>query len=138
MGSAGIMTEVPLSVIVADDDVDVRSLMAIAVSKSGLELIDELPDGNSAWEAISSFLPDIVVLDVAMPGKSGLDICRLIRADSRLENIRVILLSAAADDSSRQAGYDAGADEYLVKPFSMRDLSAQLTHVATTIKVTSR
>ena len=138
MGSAGVMTVAPLSVIVADDDVDVRSLMAIAVSKSGLELIDELPDGNSAWEAISSFLPDIVVLDVAMPGKSGLDISRLIRADPRLENIRVILLSAAADDSSRQAGYDAGADESLVKPFSMRDLSAQLSHVANTIQLTSR
>lgn len=124
----------PLSVIVADDDSDVRTLVALAASRAGLELIDELSDGNSAWEAIQSFVPDIVVLDVAMPGKTGLEITRLIRKDPPLSGIRVILLSAGADDSARQAGYNAGADEYLIKPFSPRDLAAKLADVASNIR----
>jgi DNA-binding response OmpR family regulator len=120
----------PHSVVVADDDADIRTLVAIAVARSGLELIDELPDGDTAWDAIQSFQPDIVVLDVAMPGKTGLDLCRLIRADEGVKGIHVILLSAAVDAVSRQAGIDAGADEYFFKPFSPRELAEKLILVA--------
>jgi DNA-binding response OmpR family regulator len=119
-----------MSVIVADDDPDIRTLVAMAVTRAGLELIDELPDGESAWEAIQTFIPDLVVLDVSMPGKSGLELARLIRANSRLEGIRVVLLSAGVDDVSRQSGLDAGANDYLTKPFSPRELAATLTKVA--------
>ena len=121
------------SVIVADDDSDVRTLVAIAVSRAGLELVDELADGTSAWEAIESFVPDIVVLDVSMPGMTGLEIIRRIRADPALQHIRAILLSAGADDHSRAAGMDAGADEYLLKPFSPKTLAEHLSQVAETI-----
>lgn len=114
------------SVIVADDDADVRTLVAIAVSRAGFELIDELGDGDSAWEAIETFVPDLVVLDVAMPGKTGIELTRLIRADERLRGIRVILLSAAIDEADQRFGLDAGADEYLVKPFSPRALADRL------------
>ena len=125
--SAGLA---PRSVIVADDDPDIRTLVAIAVARAGLELIDELADGNSAWDAVQSFEPDIVVLDVSMPGMSGLDITRLIRADETLRGMHVILLSAGVDAVSRQSGLDAGADEYLFKPFSPRDLAEKLSHLA--------
>lgn len=118
------------SVIVADDDPDIRTLVAIAVARAGLELIDELPDGNSAWEAIQSFIPDIVVLDVSMPGMTGLEISRLIRGDDTLQGMHVILLSAGVDATSHQNGLDAGANEYLFKPFSPRDLAEKLTHLA--------
>ena len=120
----------PMSVIVADDDADIRTLVAIAVARAGLELIDELPDGDSAWEAIQSFVPDMVVLDVSMPGKTGIDLARLIRADERMRGILVILLSAAVEESARQLGLEAGANEYLVKPFSPRELADHLTRVA--------
>jgi len=122
-------TPIP-SVIVADDDADIRTLVAMAVTRAGLDLIDELDDGDQAWEAIQSFHPDIVVLDVNMPGKTGLELARLVRADEALAGIRVILLSAGVDDHSRQAGIDAGADEYLTKPFSPKVLAAHLTEVA--------
>lgn len=118
------------SVIVADDDPDVRTLVAIAIERSGLELIDELGDGNSAWEAIEAFKPDMVVLDVSMPGKSGLEVTRLIRADPSVANIAVILLSAGVGDDSREAGMAAGATEYLTKPFSPRELTAKIAAVA--------
>lgn len=121
------------SVIVADDDADIRTLVAIAVSKAKLELIDELEDGVSAWEAIQTFVPDIVILDVAMPGLTGLEVSRLIRADPRMSGMRVILLSASAEDTSREAGLESGANEYLLKPFSPRVLAGQLAAVAAEI-----
>jgi DNA-binding response OmpR family regulator len=118
------------SVIVADDDADIRTLIAIAIERSGLELIDELSEGDSAWEAIEAFKPDMVVLDVAMPGKTGLEITRLIRADASVSGIPVILLSAGVGADSREAGLAAGATEYLTKPFSPRELSATISAVA--------
>lgn len=118
------------SVIVADDDADIRTLIAIAIERSGLELIDELSEGDSAWEAIEAFKPDMVVLDVAMPGKTGLEITRLIRADASVSGIPVILLSADVGDDSREAGLAAGATEYLTKPFSLRELAATISAVA--------
>lgn len=118
------------SVIVADDDADIRTLIAIAIERSGLELIDELSEGDSAWEAIEAFKPDMVVLDVAMPGKTGLEITRLIRADASVSGIPVILLSAGVGDDSREAGLAAGATEYLTKPFSLRELAATISAVA--------
>ncbi len=120
-------------VIVADDDADVRTLIAIAIERSGLELIDELSEGDSAWEAIEAFKPDMVVLDVAMPGKTGLEITRLIRADASLSTIPVILLSAGVDDDSRAAGLAAGATAYVDKPFSPRELAATLAELALTL-----
>jgi DNA-binding response OmpR family regulator len=123
----------PLSVVVADDDADIRTLVAIAVARAGLELIDELPDGDSAWDAIQSFAPDMVVLDVSMPGKTGIELARLIRADERVRGIRVILLSAAVDEAAKQIGLEAGANEYLMKPFSPRELADHLIRVAAEI-----
>lgn len=124
-------------VIVADDDPDIRTLVALAVARSGLELIDELGDGDSAWDAIQTFAPDIALLDVAMPGKTGLEISRLIRADPQLKAMRVIVISAAIDEAARQAGLDAGVDEYFVKPFSPRKLADRLSAVAAEIEAAS-
>jgi DNA-binding response OmpR family regulator len=117
----------PARVIVADDDADIRALVAIAVTKAGLDLVDKFPDGSSAWEGLQNSVPDLAVLDVSMPGLTGLQLCRLIRADGRLDGMRIVLLSAAVDDVSRQAGFDAGADEYLLKPFSPRQLIERLS-----------
>lgn len=123
-----VIAEAPAPrVIVADDDADIRALVAISVTKAGLDLVDKFPDGSSAWEGVQSSAPDLAVLDVSLPGLTGLQICRLIRADARLSGMRIILLSAAVDDASRQAGFDAGADEYLPKPFSPRDLIERLS-----------
>lgn len=119
-----------MGVIIADDDPDIRTLVAMAATRSGLELIDELEDGDAAWEAIQSFLPELVVLDGAMPGKTGLEVTRLIRADPRVSGIRIIVISARADELSRRAALDAGADEYLVKPFSPRALVEHLATLA--------
>lgn len=121
-------------VIVADDDADIRDLVSIAVRKSGLTLVDELHDGESAWRAIQEQVPDIVLLDVSMPGMTGLDVCRLVRADDRFSHIRVLLLSAAVTEEARETGLAAGAHQYLMKPFSPRELAEQLSALAESMK----
>lgn len=118
-----------IRVVIADDDADIRALVAIAVRKAGLELVDTSFDGDSAWRSILTFAPDLAVLDVSMPGMTGLEVCRLVRANDALRGIRIVLLSAAVDDASRQAGLDAGATEYLIKPFSPRELADRLSNL---------
>lgn len=124
-------------VVVADDDADIRALVSIAVGKSGMDLVVSVGDGDAALDAIRTHRPHMVVLDVSMPGKSGLELCRLIRADESLRETKIMLLSAGATDASRQAGLDAGADEYCVKPFSPRELAVRLAELGDRAKVTA-
>ncbi|MEO7148238.1 MAG: response regulator [Terrimesophilobacter sp.] len=124
-------------VVVADDDADIRALVSIAVKKSGMHMAASVGDGDSAWDAITAHRPDLVVLDVSMPGKSGLELCQLIRADVSLRSTRIMLLSAGATEASQQAGLDAGADEYHVKPFSPKELAVRLADLGNLSRVTA-
>ena len=118
-----------LRVVIADDDPDIRGLVAIAVRKAGFDLVGQAVDGPSAWSAVSEAHPDLVVLDVSMPGMTGLEVAILIRADESFAGTRIALLSAGVGESAIQAGVDAGADHYLTKPFSPRDLATQLQEI---------
>jgi DNA-binding response OmpR family regulator len=117
----------PARVVVADDDADIRALVAIAMRRAGIELVGEAAAGDVALELVRSHRPEIVILDVSMPGMTGLEVTRAIRADPSLVGIRVFLLSAGVTDAAIQAGHDAGADEYLIKPFSPRELTARIS-----------
>jgi DNA-binding response OmpR family regulator len=112
--------------VIADDDDDIRALIRISATRAGLNVIAEAVDGNQAWEAIRAEVPDLAILDVAMPGHTGLEICRLVRADSTLDEVQILLVSAAADAASIAAGIRAGAADYLSKPFSPRELASRL------------
>lgn len=126
------MTEAvaPSRVVIADDDADMRMLVEIAVRRAGLELAAAAVDGDDAWRAIAELKPDLIVLDVSMPGMSGLDVCRLVRSDPSLAEIPVLLLSAGVSGASRDAGIQAGADDFMAKPFSPKLLSARLLELA--------
>lgn len=117
-------------VLVADDDPDIRVLVGIAVRKSGLELVGAAVDGTEAWELVRELKPDLLVTDVSMPGVSGLELCSLVRDDDELSGTRVVMLSAAADETAHIAGRDAGAVAYLIKPFSPRELAERLVELA--------
>jgi len=116
-----------LTVVVADDDEDIRSLIVIAVRKAKLTLLADLPEGISALAAVREHKPDIVLLDVNMPGLTGLEVASAIRADPELAPSMVFILSASVDDTAVAAGFAAGADAYMTKPFSPNTLAAQLT-----------
>jgi DNA-binding response OmpR family regulator len=115
------------TVVIADDDGDIRALVTISALRAGLEIVAEVGDGDDAWAAIQRFVPDLAILDVAMPGRNGLDVCQQVRADASLAGVRVLLLSASADEASINAGLAAGAFDYLSKPFSPRELTGRLT-----------
>ena len=121
----------PVRVVIADDDPDIRALVSIAVRKAGLELVEAAEDGTAAWLALQAHRPDLAVLDVSMPGMTGLDVCRLVRADAGLAGLHIVLLTAAVDDQSRAAGLDVGADDFFVKPFSPKELASTLSALMT-------
>jgi DNA-binding response OmpR family regulator len=125
-------TDSPRRVVVADDDADIRALVAISAARAGYEVVASVEDGDRAWNAIREFRPDLAILDVAMPGLTGLEVCRLVRAEGALDNIPVLLLSAAVDEAARVAGREAGATDYLAKPFSPRALVAWLKQESAT------
>jgi DNA-binding response OmpR family regulator len=114
------------TVVIADDDGDIRALVKISAARAGLDVVGEAADGDEAWAAIQREVPDLAILDVAMPGYNGLEICRMVRAEPALDQVQVLLLSAAADDASIAAGMRAGAADYLSKPFSPRELASRL------------
>lgn len=109
------------TVVVADDEASMRLLVHAAIGSGDYEVI-EAADGREAWSLIQQCRPSLVVLDVQMPGRSGLEVLRAIRTDPSLKTTRVILLTATDDESDIEAGLMAGADFYLTKPFSPLDL----------------
>ncbi len=112
-------------ILVADDDVDIRELVEFKLSTMGHDII-AVGDGAAAVEACRAQKPDLAVLDVMMPGVSGLDAIREIRADPALADLPVILLTARAQESDVETGFDSGADDYITKPFSPRELASRV------------
>lgn len=115
-----------LTVVIADDDPDILALTTIAVGRAGLVLLASEADGTSALASIQHHRPDIALLDVSMPGMTGLEITRAMRESEELANSTIFLLSAAVDQTAVDAGFAAGADAYMTKPFSPRTLAAQI------------
>ena len=112
-------------ILVADDDVDIRELVEFKLSTLGHDIV-AVADGAAAVEACQANRPDLAVLDVMMPGVSGLEAIRAIRADPRLADLPVILLTARAQESDVETGFDSGADDYITKPFSPRELASRV------------
>ncbi len=115
-------------IVVADDDTDIRELVVFKLRQSGHEVVP-VGDGAAAVEACKAERPDLVVLDVMMPGMSGLDAARALRADPDFAALPVIMLTARAQESDIEQGFEAGADDYVVKPFSPRELASRVAAV---------
>jgi DNA-binding response OmpR family regulator len=120
------MTAPARRVVVADDDADIRALVTISAKRAGLEVVASVGDGEQALSAITELRPDRAILDGAMPGLTGLEVCAQVRRNPDVADIPVLLLSAAVDEAARAAGREAGATDYLAKPFSPRALVAWL------------
>jgi DNA-binding response OmpR family regulator len=108
-------------VLVAEDDRDIRELVTAKLSGAGFRVI-AVADGIAALNAIREQLPDIALLDVMMPGSSGLDVIGKLRTDERTAAVPVILLSAKSQDFDVETGLASGAADYIIKPFSPREL----------------
>ncbi len=117
-------------ILVADDDVDIRELVEFKLSTMGHDIV-AVGDGAAAVDACRAEKPDLAVLDVMMPGVSGLDAIREIRSDPSLADLPVILLTARAQESDVETGFDSGADDYITKPFSPRELASRVEALLT-------
>lgn len=113
------------SVVVADDDDDVRGLIEVAVRRAGLTLEASVADGAAALAAITEHRPDLAILDIAMPEMTGLEVAAFVR-ETFDHDVRILVLSASVDDAARAVALDAGADHFMAKPFSPRELAAWL------------
>ncbi|MDH4340876.1 MAG: response regulator transcription factor, partial [Thermoleophilia bacterium] len=113
------------TVLVVDDEPIVREVVVRYLVREGHETL-EAADGNAARDAIEREEPDLVVLDVMLPGTDGLELCRWIRARSELP---VIMLTARGEEADRIVGLELGADDYVTKPFSPRELAARVRSV---------
>ena len=108
-------------VLIADDDPDILSLVSLRLKKSGFGVVTAA-DGEEALRAVREHRPELAIVDVRMPKMDGLELIRRIRADDESSEMPIIVLSARVRDGNRAEGFEAGADEYVKKPFSPRQL----------------
>ena len=114
--------------LVADDDEDILALVQLRLSRSGYEVI-VARDGEEALRLAQEQHPDLAVLDWMMPKASGLEVLRAIRANSETADIPVVLLTARASEADVQEGLDAGANDYVAKPFSPQELASRVQSI---------
>jgi len=112
----------PDHILIVDDDAEIRTLLTQYLEKNGLRAT-AVGDGRAMWQALERASVDLVVLDLMLPGDDGLTLCRTLRTKSE---IPVVMLTARGDETDRIVGLEMGADDYLPKPFSARELLARI------------
>ena len=113
------------TILIVDDDADIRELVAFKLSRAGFSVRCEA-DGESGLAAADELRPDLVLLDWMMPRLTGLEVCRRLRESPATAAIPVILLTAKAQEADVERGFAAGADDYIRKPFSNRELLSRV------------
>ena len=109
------------SVLVVDDEPNIVLSLEFLIEQAGYE-VRVARDGDAALRAIEESMPDLVLLDVMIPKRDGYDVCRTIRANPEWDGIRIIMLTAKGRDVEREKGIALGADDYITKPFSTRQV----------------
>ncbi|MDP1636842.1 MAG: phosphate regulon transcriptional regulator PhoB [Candidatus Nitrotoga sp.] len=116
------------NILVVEDEPAIQELLAFNISQCGYRAI-EAYDADGAWAHINHALPDLILLDWMLPGSSGVELARRLRADQRTRNIPIIMLTARTDERDKILGLESGADDYITKPFSPRELMARVRAV---------
>lgn len=123
-----ISARAPKKVLIADDEENIVLSLEFLMKQAGYA-VRSVSDGERALRELSSFKPDLVLLDVMLPLCSGFDVCRQIRSDPLLSAVRVIMLTAKGRETEVAYGLALGADRYITKPFATRDLLATVNEV---------
>ena len=113
------------SILVVDDEPNILISLEFLMSKAGYQ-VRTAADGDAALEAIRAAPPDLVLLDVSMPRRSGYEVCEAVRAEPAWSGVRVVMLTARGRDVEREKGLAMGADDYITKPFASRELVAKV------------
>jgi len=112
-------------VLVIDDEKDIVSLLRYHLEKAGFQCLEGM-DGAVALRLVREYHPDLLILDLMLPGMDGLEICRQLRQDAATGRLPILMLTAKAEEVDRVVGLEVGADDYVVKPFSPRELVARV------------
>lgn len=126
-----------LKVLVVDDEPDIREFLSYSLEKEGYE-VDTATNGVEGISVAKESIPDIIILDIMMPEMDGVETCRKIRENAKLKNAIVIFLTARGEEYSEVAGFDAGGDEYVVKPIKIRVLLARIKSLVGRLHGSSR
>lgn len=113
-------------ILIVDDEPNIVLSLEFLMQKAGFE-VAVAADGDEALAQIDQFAPDLVLLDVMMPKKSGYEVCEILRADPTRAGLKIVMLTAKGRDTEVAKGLALGADAYVTKPFSTKDLVAQVT-----------
>ncbi len=113
------------SVLIADDEPNILISLEFLMKREGWQ-VSVARDGNEALAAIQARRPDLVLLDVMMPGKTGYEVCAAVRADESLAGVKILMLTAKGRDTDVAQGLGVGADAYMTKPFSTKELAAKV------------
>jgi DNA-binding response OmpR family regulator len=119
---------VPHTVLLVEDERDIADLVRYHVEKAGMRFL-HASDGGTALRLARAELPDVALLDLMLPGVDGLEVCRQLRRDTATRRLPIIMLTARAEEVDRVVGLELGADDYVVKPFSPRELLARIRAV---------
>jgi DNA-binding response OmpR family regulator len=122
------MTSPQKKILIVDDEKALVSLVALHMRTAGYEVLTA-NDGWSAIDVCKRNKPDLVILDLMLPKLNGWEVCRRLREDDMTKDIRVVMLSARSEDDDKLRGFDVGADDYVTKPFSPRELVARVNRI---------
>jgi len=115
-------------ILVADDEKDIVELIAYNLEQEGFA-VSKAFDGRKAWEMVNAEKPDLVILDLMMPAVPGMEVCRMIRRQAETAAMPIIMLTAKSDPVDKILGLEIGADDYITKPFHIRELIARVRAV---------
>ena len=118
----------PKRVLVVEDEPDLRSTLEFNLKSENYK-VTTVSDGESALAEISKNIPDLILLDLMLPDMSGLEICKKIRGESFSDKVSIIMLTAKGEEVDRVVGFELGADDYVVKPFSVRELMLRVSSI---------
>ncbi len=112
-------------ILIIDDEQDILDLLSYNLKKEGFSILTA-KDGINAKETARKKNPDLIILDLMLPGIDGLELCRFLKKDSKTASIPIIMLTAKGQEADKVAGLDMGADDYVTKPFSVREITARV------------
>ena len=118
----------PQTILVVEDEPNIVESLSFLMKKAGF-VVRVARDGNTAIRTIESEAPDLVLLDIMMPRRDGYEVCRTIRANPDWDHVRIIMLSAKGRDLDRRKGLELGADDYITKPFSTREIVERVQEI---------
>ncbi|MEX2273026.1 MAG: response regulator transcription factor [Vicinamibacterales bacterium] len=123
------MAVTPTRILVVEDEADIAGLIKHALERGGDATVSIVDSGDAALRALLNGPPDLMILDLNLPVTSGTEVCRVVRTTPAIRKLPIIMLTARTSEADRVTGLDLGADDYVTKPFSIRELSARVRAV---------